>query len=1311
MKKNYTQRNLISNLTLSVVLLMVFLLPLGGIKAQQFAIPFGKQSTSVQVTQDNMQGLKAELSYSGISTFAVETPKGTFNELGIPNAYWTGKIGQPKLPASKKLLEIPFGATVSAKVIHSTVTEYRLSDYGIKNLIMPVQPSLRKDENASEVEFVYDEAIYSKDEFITHETVSVEVLGVMRSYRIARLTVSPISYNPVQGIIRVMNDIEIELTYTSGDEQLTEYVKASTISPYFDVIHKSLMNTLDHDYPEHPDLTTYPVKYLIVADRMFENDLAPFIEWKTMKGFDVVVAYTDVIGSTYNQIQSYVHDQYNSGTPDDPAPSFVLFVGDTPQIPAALGSSSDKMTDLYYGSVDGDYFPEMYYGRFSARNSAQLIPQINKTIYYEKYEFADPTFLDNATLIAGADGTWNPNVGQPTINYGTQNYFNAAHDFVNVHAYLTSPYTNCYGPDRIAVSIINYTAHGSETSWADPSLSQSMVNAFTNDGKYPLAIGNCCLAADFGYTECLGETWARAANKGSVIYIGSSPSSYWFEDFYWSVGAFPIQGNNNGYTPTYEETTWGAYDGPFMSDYVSAGAIVSIGNLAVTEVDIQGWPQHSSPTYYWQAYNVLGDPSVVTYLTQGSTNTVTHLPILPIGLTTYDVTAEPGSYVAISKDGVLHGTALVGETGFVTVQIEPVLSSGMVDIVVTKPQFIPYMVQVQAAALDGPYVVMDSYVIQDATGNGDHQADYSEDFNTDLTLKNVGSDPSANVTATISGTDEYLTLTSPAAVNFGIIADGQTATVPNAYTFATDDFVEDGHNAIFSIEANDGNQSWTSNLIFTLHAPVLVISEETTVDDAATGNGDGILDPGETADLRITISNTGSSDATGLSLQTLSSDNLLTVNETQITVGSAPHGQDIVVNVEVTASADAPVGTPVNLFLSAEAGPQGVYTAEATAMVVIGLIPEILMHNGTESTCIANFFDTGGAAGEYSDNSNYTLTIYAATEGAMLNVEFLSFSTESGYDYLYIYDGEDINAPQVSGSPFNGSGSPGIVQSTNEAGALTFRFTSDYSVTEAGWEAQVSCYVEQALYAEVTSTPPQICGTGSAVLDANTIGGSGDYTYSWSPAESLNDPTSPSPIASPDVTTVYTVVVSDGVNSVESTYSLGVFTAPVMDLGNDTIICSPFNMVLDATIPNGFSYLWSPGGETTATIMVDTTGIGYGSRQYSVTAFDVNGCSVSDAIVLTFDECNAIDNLDAQLKISVYPNPAVNTINLAIRGHSNRFDYTLMNYQGQKLMSRSLGEMNGFVLEPINIQNYSKGIYYLRINTDRESTVQKIVIE
>lgn len=41
------------------------------------------------------------------------------------------------------------------------------------------------------------------------------------------------------------------------------------------------------------------------------------------------------------------------------------------------------------------------------------------------------------------------------------------------------------------------------------------------------------------------------------------------------------------------------YDAPHHGNYVTTGGMVFAGNLAVTEVDAQGYPQQSSPHYYW----------------------------------------------------------------------------------------------------------------------------------------------------------------------------------------------------------------------------------------------------------------------------------------------------------------------------------------------------------------------------------------------------------------------------------------------------------------------------------------------------------------------------------------------------------------------------------------------------------------------------------------------------------------------------------------------------------------------------------------
>ncbi|MCK4359204.1 MAG: choice-of-anchor J domain-containing protein [Candidatus Cloacimonetes bacterium] len=747
-----------------MLLLMLFSI-ISFLFAKELNIDIVGDENRITVTENTYEKLSLFYSFSNIKSFEVQTDKGVFNEIIIQNTYYIGDIGTPKLPAAKKLVEIPFGAEVSINVKNYTITEYKLSDYGITNPLIPVQPSLPKNIDPTTVEFEYNIESYIVDSYSDHELATIEILGVLRGVRLARIDVSLVRYNPVKGMIQVYNNIEVSVDFINSDIELTEYTKASTYSPYFESVYERIINYRQHGYPAHPDLTTYPVKYLIVSHRMFETQLAPFIEWKTQKGFTVLVGYTDEIGYSYYEIQTWIHDIYNAGTPTDPAPSFVLFVGDTGQVPSTTGSTTNKVTDLYYCSVDGDYFPEMYYGRFSAINTTQAQTQVERTLYYEKYEFDDPSFLDDVTLIAGADSYWNPHVGQPTVLYGTENYFNAAYGFDEVHAYLTT-YAGCYATIDDGICMINYTAHGGQTSWSNPNMTQTMVNNLINVGQYPLAIGNCCLACDFGYSECFGETWARATHNttgeptGSIGYIGSAPSSYWWEDFYWAVGAFPTPG---GYVPSYDETTWGMYDAPFVTDYVTQDALIFIGNLAVTEAHTQGWPTHVSagPIYYWQAYNLLGDPSVVVYMTQGEVNDVSFAGLLPIGSTSFTVDAEPGSYVGISMNGVLHGAALVDESGSVNVPIIPFTTAGTADIVVTKPQYQPVIETVVVAT--PAVIVIDPTSILINTLTDVTISVYEED----------GTTPIPDVNIEISGLGAFGTLqgitdtSGTCALNFG----------------------------------------------------------------------------------------------------------------------------------------------------------------------------------------------------------------------------------------------------------------------------------------------------------------------------------------------------------------------------------------------------------------------------------------------------------------------------------------------------------------------------------------------------------------
>ena len=139
------------------------------------------------------------------------------------------------------------------------------------------------------------------------------------------------------------------------------------------------------------------------------------------------------------------------------------------------------------------------------------------------------------------------------------------------------------------------------------------------------------------------------------------------------------------------------------------------------------------------------------------------------------------------------------------------------------------------------------------------------------------------------------------------------------------------------------------------------------------------------------------------------------------------------------------------------------------------------MSNTTVTTCSGLFYDSGGPNSDYANNLTYTMTFYPQTEGASIRVVFSEFNTESGYDYLYIYDGTSTSDTQIG--RYDGTNSPGTVTATNSAGALTFRFTSDQGVTAAGWVASVACVTLEHNTITATANP----------VGYGTVEGAGSY--------------------------------------------------------------------------------------------------------------------------------------------------------------------------------------------------------------------------
>jgi hypothetical protein len=1051
--KNYYTR-------IMYIYLILLLLPVVAFSGN---VQLNNGKTGVSVKENDYQKLVVTSSIAGFSYAEVSSPAGRFSMLSIGGFGNRNIEGEPALPVYHRLIEVPVHATFSVRILRQHYLVIDLPGNGILSAIFPAQPPLSKGDDPSKVPFAYNKEVYFTNGWITDNLVNVTYIGTMRALNLARIDISPVQYNPTENKLRIYDDLEFEIVFENASIPATFELKNKKASPYFNSMYRMVENF--KSLPVTDELiTASPVTYVIVSDPMFQTTLQPFIEWKKKKGFKVIEGYTNnpVVGTTTTSIKAWLQGLYNTPPGGFSAPSFVLFVGDVAQIPAWAGGAGSHYTDLRYCEYTNDNLPEVYYGRFSATSIAQLQPQIDKTLEYEKYLMPDPAFLNEAVMAAGADASFQTH-SNGQIYYGTENYFNAAHGILS-HTYLQPEPTGGNYSQNIknnvssGVAYANYTAHCSESGWANPSFLISDISSLTNAHKYCLMVGNCCLSCKFDVNS-FAEEQLRAVNKGSVGYIGGSNNTYWDEDYWWGCGFKTVVLH-----PAYDPTHTGAYDGTFHDHgeptadwFVTQGQMVVCGDYAVEESN------SSMKQYYWEIYHLMGDPSLMIYYSVPTAITASYQSPLMIGMTSLSVNTVPYAYIALSMNGTLLDAKIADAAGAATLNFTALNMPGNADIVITKQNKQPYINTIQVIPASGPYVIYTGSTISDPLpgGNNNGQMEFDEINQLNVSLKNVGVQAAPDVVATLSTTSPMITITDNNE-NFGSINPDQTIAVSNAFSYNVANNIPDQHVVPFTVHAVSGANSWNSDFNITANAPALQAGAMTVQDNGAGCDNDGILDPGETANLMIVTSNNGHAGVSNVN-GTLSvvggTSPYLVVNNNTSALGTLAAGGSGNAVFSVTANASTPVGTPVDLTYTATGGAGGQYYATAAKQVVIGLIPAYNMTGSTIATCVCNFYDPGGPAANYGDSQNFTMVFTPANTGSMLRVIFGSFELEThatcGYDYLKIYDGNSTSGLLLG--TWCGTNSPGTIIANNATGSLTFVFHSDVSVTKTGWDASISC--------------------------------------------------------------------------------------------------------------------------------------------------------------------------------------------------------------------------------------------------------------
>ncbi len=233
-------------------------------------------------------------------------------------------------------------------------------------------------------------------------------------------------------------------------------------------------------------------------------------------------------------------------------------------------------------------------------------------------------------------------------------------------------------------------------------------------------------------------------------------------------------------------------------------------------------------------------------------------------------------------------------------------------------------------------VVYDSHQVNDASGNSDGLVDSGENILLGVALKNISGSTADNVSAVLSliEPDPYITITDNAQF-WGTIGAGATSTQSDAFAFTVAGNVPDQHLVRFKVEATGTHPRvppWLSEFSITVNAPQLGVGA-LTIDDYI-GNGNGLLDAGETANIFVQTSNLGHVAAPSTTCTLSCANPWLTINTSPCNLGTVNAGATAAASFNVTVSASAPRGEVVDFQYNVTSG---LYSASQTFRRWVGM--------------------------------------------------------------------------------------------------------------------------------------------------------------------------------------------------------------------------------------------------------------------------------------------------------------------------------------------------------------------------------------
>ncbi|MBM3314914.1 hypothetical protein FJY71_03615 [candidate division WOR-3 bacterium] len=302
---------------------------------------------------------------------------------------------------------------------------------------------------------------------------------------------------------------------------------------------------------------------------------------------------------------------------------------------------------------------------------------------------------------------------------------------------------------------------------------------------------------------------------------------------------------------------------------------------------------YQSQTRY-QEWTLIGDPCLRVWTGPPLQRTVVHAVWVSTGQQEFVVGVRSGggpvvnAGVCVWLDSAVYDLDTTDSAGSAVFSISP-NHPGRMRVAVTGRNLVPYEGICEVHVTGSPFVVYLRHQVLDSfpAGNSDGMVGAGETIAVPVWLRNLGDSCARGVEARLRCADSNVVLLDSVRGLGTLLPHDSAWTGRDGFRFRVLPSCPDGRELGFRVHASDSaGREWDSDFRETVVTVALSFVGDTVRD--SSGNRNGRLDPNETADLIVTLRNTGSACAKQTTALLRSSDPRLEVLDSVGTWGDIP---------------------------------------------------------------------------------------------------------------------------------------------------------------------------------------------------------------------------------------------------------------------------------------------------------------------------------------------------------------------------------------------------------------------------------------